>query len=64
MSYRARTEARTAKAGRIEGEQAAQKLAIAVSVTLNEKASLSGNLSTNVLKEIAAYLAPEAPFGR
>jgi len=42
----------------------AQKLAIAVSVTLNEKASMSGNLSTDLLKEIAAYLAPEAPFGR
>jgi hypothetical protein len=33
-------------------------------VTLNEKASLSGNLSTDLLKEIAAYLAPEAPFRR
>jgi D-alanyl-D-alanine carboxypeptidase len=42
----------------------AQKLAIAVSVTLNEKASMSGNLSTDLLKEIAAYLASEAPFGR
>lgn len=37
-----------------------QKLAIAVSVTLREKASMDGNLSTDVLKEIAAYLAPEA----
>jgi D-alanyl-D-alanine carboxypeptidase len=36
----------------------ASKLAIAVSVTMGEKASLSGNLSTDVLKEIAAYLAP------
>jgi CubicO group peptidase (beta-lactamase class C family) len=42
----------------------ARKLAIAVSVTLNEKASMSSNLSTEVLKEIAAYLAPEAPFKR
>lgn len=38
------------------------KLAIATSVTLREKASLEGNLSTDVLKEIAAYLAPEAPL--
>lgn len=42
----------------------AQKLAIAVSVTLKEKASMSGNLSTDLVKEIAAYLAPEAPFSR
>lgn len=40
------------------------KLAIAVSVTLGEKASQDGNLSTEVLKEIAAYLAPVAPFKR
>lgn len=39
-----------------------RKLAIAVSVTLREKASLEGNLSTDLLKEIAAYLAPEAPL--
>jgi hypothetical protein len=39
-----------------------RKLAIAVSVTLKEKASLDGNFSTNVLKEIAAYLAPESPL--
>ncbi|MGH6866281.1 MAG: hypothetical protein ACREDO_08965 [Methyloceanibacter sp.] len=39
-----------------------RKLAIAVSVTLKEKASMEGNLSTDVLKEIAAYLAPEAPL--
>lgn len=38
------------------------KLAIAVSVTMREKASMDGNLSTDVLKEIAAYLAPEAPL--
>ena len=42
----------------------ARKLAIAVSVTLGEKASQDGNLSTDLLKEIAAYLAPEAPFKR
>jgi D-alanyl-D-alanine carboxypeptidase len=42
----------------------AKKLAIAVSVTLKEKASMSGNLSTDLVKEIAAYLAPEAPFIR
>jgi D-alanyl-D-alanine carboxypeptidase len=42
----------------------AKKLAIAVSVTLKEKASMSGNLSTDLVKEIAAYLAPEAPFSR
>ena len=37
-----------------------QKHAIAVSVILGDKASLDGNLSTDVLKEIAAYLAPGA----
>lgn len=42
----------------------AQKLAIAVSVTLNDKASEEGNLSTDLFKEIAAYLAPGAPFRR
>jgi CubicO group peptidase (beta-lactamase class C family) len=42
----------------------AKKLAIAVSVTLKEKASMSGNLSTDLVKEIAAYLAPEASFIR
>jgi D-alanyl-D-alanine carboxypeptidase len=36
-------------------------LAIAVSVTVREQASTDGNLSTDVLKAIAAYLAPEAP---
>ncbi len=40
----------------------ARKLAIAVSVTVNDGASLEGNLSTNVLKQIAAYLAPSAPM--
>lgn len=38
------------------------ELAIAVSVTLGEKAPVEGNLSTALLMEIAAYLAPEAPF--
>jgi D-alanyl-D-alanine carboxypeptidase len=38
------------------------KLAVAVSATVREKASMDGNLSTDVLKEIAAYLAPEAPL--
>jgi len=38
------------------------KLASAVSVTVREKASTDGNLSTDVLKAIAAYLAPEAPL--
>ena len=38
------------------------KLALAVSVTMQEKASLEGNLSTNISKEIAAYFAPEAPL--
>jgi hypothetical protein len=33
----------------------AKRLAIAVSVTLGDKASVGGNLSTDVLKEIAAY---------
>lgn len=39
-----------------------RKLAIAVSVTLGEKAKMDVNFSTTVLKDIAAYLAPEAPF--
>ena len=38
-----------------------RKLAIAVSVTVGDKAA-EGNLSTDVLREIAAYLAPEAPL--
>jgi D-alanyl-D-alanine carboxypeptidase len=38
------------------------KLAIAVSVTLREKASTEENLSSDVLKTIAAYLVPEAPL--
>jgi D-alanyl-D-alanine carboxypeptidase len=39
-----------------------RKLAIAVSVTMRESAPATGNLSTDLLKEIAAYLAPEAPM--
>ena len=38
------------------------KLAVAVSVTAQEKSSLNGNLSTNVMKDIAVYLAPDAPL--
>jgi CubicO group peptidase (beta-lactamase class C family) len=37
-----------------------RKLAIVVSTTTLDGAALDGNLSTEVLKEIAAYLAPEA----
>jgi D-alanyl-D-alanine carboxypeptidase len=40
----------------------AQKLAIAVSVTMEEKAPDEGNLSTPLTKEIAAYLAPAHPL--
>jgi CubicO group peptidase (beta-lactamase class C family) len=39
-----------------------RRLALAVSVTLQPSASPESNLSTEVLKEIAAYLAPEAPL--
>jgi CubicO group peptidase (beta-lactamase class C family) len=38
----------------------ARKLAIAVSATMKPEASQDGNLSTDILEEIAAYLAPEA----
>ena len=38
-----------------------RKLAIAVSVTMKENAA-DKNLSTDVLKEMAAFLAPETPF--
>lgn len=38
-----------------------RKLAIAVSTTMTPGASLAGNLSTTILKQIANYLAPEAP---
>ncbi len=37
-------------------------LALVVTVTLNDGASLEGNLSTDVLKTIAAAFAPEAPL--
>ena len=39
-----------------------QKLAIVVSVTEGPKATEEGNLSTVVLKQIAAYLAPDHPM--
>jgi D-alanyl-D-alanine carboxypeptidase len=39
----------------------ARKLAIAVSVTVEEKAPNEQNLSTDVLRAIAAYLAPDHP---
>jgi len=39
-----------------------RKLAITVSATLREKAPMDRNFSAEVLKEIAAYLAPEAPL--
>jgi hypothetical protein len=40
----------------------AQKLAIAVSVTMGQKAPEEGNLSTPIAREIAAFLAPEHPM--
>jgi CubicO group peptidase (beta-lactamase class C family) len=40
----------------------ARKLAIATSVTVDAGNTAEGNLSTDVLKDIAAYLAPEAPL--
>ncbi len=39
-----------------------RKLAIAVSVTMGQKAPDEGNLSTPLTKEIAAYLAPDRPL--
>ena len=39
-----------------------RKLAIAVTATLKPEATLEGNLSTTVLREISKYLAPEAPL--
>jgi hypothetical protein len=39
-----------------------RKLAVAVSVTAQQKSSLNGNLTTNVMKDIAAFLALEAPL--
>jgi CubicO group peptidase (beta-lactamase class C family) len=40
----------------------AQKLAIAVSVTMGQKAPEEGNLSTPIAREIAAFLAPAHPM--
>ena len=39
----------------------ARQLAIATSVTVGDQAA-DGNLSTELLRQIAAYLAPEAPL--
>jgi CubicO group peptidase (beta-lactamase class C family) len=39
-----------------------RKLAIAVSVTLEDGSPVQGNASTDVLKTVAALLAPEAPL--
>lgn len=39
-----------------------RKLAIVVSTTMQPGASQEGNLSTEVLRDIAAYFAPEAPL--
>jgi CubicO group peptidase (beta-lactamase class C family) len=39
-----------------------RKLALAVTATMTPKASLDGNLSTTILKEVARYRAPEAPL--
>ncbi len=39
-----------------------RKLAIAVSSTLGQKASLEGNRSTDLARDIAQYLAPERPL--
>ena len=39
-----------------------RKLAITVSVTVDDKAPLEGNLSTKILKEIATDLAPDSPM--
>ena len=39
-----------------------RKLAIVVSTTMQPEASQEGNLSTDLLKEIAAALAPDAPL--
>ncbi|MFI0845034.1 serine hydrolase domain-containing protein [Mesorhizobium sp. IMUNJ 23232] len=38
------------------------KISLAVSVTMDATASMEGNLSTDVFKEIASYLAPDAPL--
>ncbi|HVL21666.1 MAG TPA: serine hydrolase domain-containing protein [Amaricoccus sp.] len=39
-----------------------RKLVIGTSVTINDRNTAEDNLSTDVLKDIAAYLAPEAPL--
>ncbi len=39
-----------------------RKIAIATSVTVDAGNTAGGNLSTDVLRDIAAYLAPEAPL--
>ncbi len=39
-----------------------QRIAIAVSVTFQEKATPGPNRSMDIMKEIAAYLAPQAPL--
>ena len=39
-----------------------RKLAIVASTTMLETAPQEGNLSTDLLKAIAAHLAPEAPM--
>jgi hypothetical protein len=39
-----------------------RQLVIAVSATVRGKAAPGGKLSTDVLKEVAAYLVPEAPL--
>jgi D-alanyl-D-alanine carboxypeptidase len=38
-----------------------RKIAIAGSATVRHKAATSSNLSTDVLKDMAVYLAPESP---
>ena len=40
-----------------------QRISIAVSVTLREDAPMGNNRSIDVLREIATYLAPQAPIG-
>ena len=39
-----------------------RKLAIAVSVTTEERASMDGNLAKEIARDVAAYMAPEAPL--
>lgn len=46
----------------IMGYLPARKLAIAVTATLGEKASLAGNRAQDIAKQVAQYLAPEAPL--